>query len=154
MARPTDLTPDVHARIVETVRLGNFRETAAAAAGVDVRTMRRWLYRGAQGEAPYAAFSADLDAAEAASEIADIGAIAAADDWKAIAWRRERMSNRWQLRLRVEVTKELDSLLDSLEAEFANEPGIYERILAIAAGSAGAGAAREASGHGPADGSG
>ena len=154
MARPTDLTPDVHARIVETVRLGNFRETAAAAAGVDVRTMRRWLYRGAQGEAPYAAFSADLDAAEAASEIADIGAIAAADDWKAIAWRRERMSNRWQLRLRVEVTKELDSLLDSLEAEFANEPGIYERILAIAAGSAGAGADREAGGGGAGDGSG
>lgn len=151
MSRPTDLTPDVHARIVETVRQGNFRETAAAAAGVDVRTMRRWLYRGAQGEAPYAAFSADLDAAEAESEVADISAIASADDWKAIAWRRERMSNRWQLRLRVEVTKELDSLLDALEAEFANEPGIYERILAIAAGTTGSSAARAAGGDGSTD---
>lgn len=146
MARPTDLTPDVHAKIVEVVRQGNFRETAAAAAGIDARTMRRWLYRGAQGEQPYRDFSEALDQAEAESEVADIGAIAAAavDDWKSIAWRRERMSNRWQLRLRVELTKELDTLLDALEGEFANEPGIYERILAVAAGTAGGDAARKA----------
>lgn len=154
MAPPILLTPEVHAKIVATVRAGNFRETAAAAAGVDARSLRRWLVRGAKGEHPFAQFSADLDAAEAAAEVDDIAAIKAADDWKAIAWRRERMSNRWQLRLRVELTKELDALLDALEVEFANEPGIYERILAVSAGSVGGRAAREAGGDGTEPGTG
>lgn len=142
MARPTDLTPTVHEKIVETVRQGNFRETAAAAAGITSRTLRSWMVRGAKGEQPFAQFCDDVEAAEAESEVKDINAITMADDWKAIAWRRERMSSRWQLRLRVELTRELDALLDALEAEFANEPEVYDRILAVSAGTLGGGETR------------
>lgn len=153
MARPTELTPDVHRKIVEAVRNGNFRETAAMAAGVTARTMRSWLARGARGEQPFADFADDVEQAEAQSEMDDIAVVAAAasgdrGDWKAIAWRRERMSSRWQLRLRVELTKELDALLDALEVEFAKEPHVVERILSVAAGSLGGGPARAPRGDG------
>lgn len=139
--RPLTLTPEIQAQIVKKVRDGNFRETAASAVGIDARTLRTWMKRGWHGEEPFASLCAAMDKAEAESEAEDIGRIrrAGKEDWRAIAWRRERMSSRWQLRLRVEVNKELDAFLDALRAEL--DPATYERVLAIASRGTGGAAA-------------
>lgn len=46
--RPTKYTPELGARIVGAVQLGATWETAAAAAGVDRETLRKWLREGAR----------------------------------------------------------------------------------------------------------
>lgn len=96
MAPPFKLTPDLHARIVSYVRAGNFRSTAAAAAGISPVTLRDWLRRGARGEQPFQQFREDVDQAEAQAEARDAALIskAAEHDWKAAAWRLERRAHR------------------------------------------------------------
>jgi transposase len=110
MARPTKLNPEISHRIVNLVRAGNYRETAAAAAGINPKTLRNWLHRGSKGgksNAAYAQFSADLDTAEAEAELRDNKRIndAAEKDWRAAAWRLARKNpDRWGDRQRFEHT--------------------------------------------------
>lgn len=120
--RPLTLTPEVHEKIVRYLRIGNYMETAAAAAGVASRTTREWLQRGAKGEEPFAAFAADVEQAIAESEAVDVAKLAqlargssdAAPDTKALTWRLERrFRDRWGASLvvvtqvREEATEEL-----------------------------------------------
>ncbi len=103
--RPTSLTPEVSAKICKLLRAGNFRETACAAAGVDARSLRNWLKRGAAGEEPFRKFSEDLDEAEAAAEGTLVVKIqkGALEDWRAAAWLLERRgSKRWGYKAQVE----------------------------------------------------
>ncbi len=105
IGRPTSLTPEVGAKICALLQRGNFRETACAAAGVDARTMRNWLKRGAKGEEPFREFADALDLAEGEAEDALIVRInnGALDDWKAAAWLLERRgSKRWGYKATVE----------------------------------------------------
>lgn len=85
------LTPEIHARICALLRTGNYRETAAAAAGITARSLRNWLHRGADGVEPFAAFAAECAVAEAEGELRDVELIgrAADQDWRAAAWRLE-----------------------------------------------------------------
>ena len=46
MARPTKLTPEVHAAIVEAVSIGATYKDAAGAAGVSYVTFLNWMKRG------------------------------------------------------------------------------------------------------------
>lgn len=143
--RPTKLTPEIHKRIVLLVRRGNFRETAAAAAGVDSKTFRNWLRMGARGRDPYKKFSEDVDQAEADAEAKDIAKLKASKDWKATAWRLERRhQDRWGGKqrheisgpdggpVRVDMTKLSDDELERLAAGDTS-------VLAGAAGEGGAG---------------
>lgn len=107
--RPTKLTPAIHATIVEAVQRGNYLETAAALAGLDAATLRRWVKRGT--DEPDSAFGRLADAirrAQAESEDRDLTALAAAADggvWQARAWRLERrFPDRWARRARHEHT--------------------------------------------------
>lgn len=92
--RPTKLTPEVAKKITWALRLGNFRKTAAAYAGVSERTLTEWLSRGSREESGlYADFYAEVMEAEQAAEVRALGAIHQAmqrGDWKAAAWFLER----------------------------------------------------------------
>jgi hypothetical protein len=44
--RPTLLTPDTHDRIVQTVKAGNYLNTAAKFAGISVASLQSWMARG------------------------------------------------------------------------------------------------------------
>ena len=93
------LTPEVTERITRLIRLGNCRETAAAAAGISSRTLRNWCMWGADGREPYTEFCDALEAAEAEIEKNVVIAVIAAakKDWKAAAWWLERRHpNRWR----------------------------------------------------------
>lgn len=111
----TKLTPEVQEAICLSLRLGNFRETAAAQAGVSSRTLRNWLRAAAEGKDPvYVAFAQALDLAEATGETRDVAKMrqAGGEDWRSIAWRLERrFPKRWGARLNVTLTEELEKLV-------------------------------------------
>ncbi|MEZ4376226.1 MAG: hypothetical protein R3B07_35810 [Polyangiaceae bacterium] len=105
MGRKSKYTPEIHQRMVVMLRVGNFRETAAAACGIAARTMRDWLKRGAADEEPFATFADDCLAAEAEAEARGVAAIAKAGekDWRALAWILERRSaKRWLISTKLE----------------------------------------------------
>lgn len=78
--RPSALTPEVAKAIIESVREGNWRSTAAAKAGVHRNSLYNWLERGEREDAvePYASFATDLLKAEAEHEATVLGQILSA----------------------------------------------------------------------------
>lgn len=92
--RPTKLNEKLHTEIVTLIENGNYLETAACAAGVDVATVRRWLKRGARAASgPYAEFCAAVKTAEAIAEARSLRRIRSAainGVWQADAWYLER----------------------------------------------------------------
>ena len=59
--RPTKLTPEVHRKIIEILRLGYSLETAAEYTGIAHTTIYQWLCRGKQETAgPFKALSDEV----------------------------------------------------------------------------------------------
>lgn len=157
MARKTALTPDVHDRIVEYVRAGNYLSTAAAAAGVTARSLRNWLRRGASGEEPYATLHAEVLAAQAEGEARlvrsvsaaadgifdeETGKFVAAPDWRAgIEILQRRHPDRWSSQVKVKVEDELSRFLDIAERVLA--PEVFATLLEAYDAAVGAGEAEE-----------
>ena len=98
--RPPKLTPELQADIVGLVQAGNYLETAAHLAGVNVSTVRMWLRQGAQAKSPdkYTRFLAVVRKAEAYAEAHGVQRVRAhgATHWQAEAWFLERRyRDRW-----------------------------------------------------------
>lgn len=136
--RPTSLTPEVQAIIIEALRRGNYRDTAAKLAGVTRQTLWNWEQRGEAGEAPYAVFFDAIQTAEAEAEdelLSEVrGASPAstgvhgADVWQARAWVMERRwPKRWAQRVRQAVTEELDAFTDRLQRRL--DDATYRKVL-------------------------
>jgi len=117
--RPQKLTEEITRRIVNAILGGNYLETAAAYAGVDPKTVRRWLIQGSQKRADplYRDLARRVTDALALAEVqavaeiravgmgsvtetknaegAVVSRVARRQDWRALAWwlthaRRER----------------------------------------------------------------
>lgn len=121
--------------ILETIRLGNYKETAARYAGINDSTLYRWLewgdpereeFKDDPERQVYREFRDAVQKAEAEAETHDIAYITAAirgtndhpGDWKAAAWRRERMApEKYGRRERLVLTQEttVQIALDVLE---------------------------------------
>lgn len=112
MARPTKLSQELHARIVDAVRAGNYIETAAAYAGVNKSTLYAWLKKGARSASgPFWEFSNAIEKALASAEVRDVALIGKAADtqWQAAAWRLERKHpQRWGRQERVDLHGKLE----------------------------------------------
>jgi hypothetical protein len=137
-----ELTDDVHETIVEYLRAGNFIETASAAAGVSVRTVRNWLRLGADVDSEYATFRREALAAIAEAEhtaVAFLRAAAEGGDTKAATWWLERRHPaRWGLKIRHVVEEQLSAAverIERLEGEIGREA--VERVLDALAGDPG-----------------
>lgn len=105
--------------ILETIRIGNYKETAANYAGISTATLYRWIeqgdpdreeFRDDPAKQIYREFRDAVEKAEAEAETFDNAVIARASretvikcpkckqpmtvpgDWHAAAWRRERMA--------------------------------------------------------------
>jgi transposase len=121
--RPTKLTPQVQARIVQAIVGGNDITVAAAYAGIGKTTFYEWLERGRKeaarlaassrakpkdSETPFAEFADAIQKAQADAETRNVALIAkAAQDgtWTAAAWWLERKyPERWGRKERHEVT--------------------------------------------------
>lgn len=139
--RPTSLTPDVQAAIVEAIEAGNYRSTAAAAAGVHRNRMAEWEKRGEAGEEPYASFACALQTAEAKAEMSlvaelrhaepGIPTVRGADLWQAKAWLLERrFASRWCARVKQQVAENVDALTSKLKAD----PELHKKVVDVIAG--------------------
>ena len=121
--RPTKLTPEVIAEFEKALASGCYVETAAAYVGVHRDSYYEWLRRGReeknrvnggmngrkvkQKEELYVEFSDTISRALASAEIRDIARIdlAGNEDWRALAWKRERRNpDRWGRAERLEVS--------------------------------------------------
>lgn len=91
--------PKVASTILKTLRLGNFRQTAAGAAGITYQTMMNWLKRGEKNETKaLAKFAVDVVKAEEEAEAVMVGTILKAGQkaWQANAWLLARRGHgRW-----------------------------------------------------------
>ena len=75
--RPDKLTKDRAANIIDLVRKGNFKVTAARASGVWPQTLDGWIKRGKEdGKGKFYEFYVALEQAEASAEIDAVA------DWK------------------------------------------------------------------------
>lgn len=91
------LADDLNAKmeiILRNIEKGEFLEMACAVALVDPKTFRRWLKKGQAGHEPYRGFLLQVRKSQAVA----IGAMndviisaALRGDWKAAAWRLEKM---------------------------------------------------------------
>jgi len=90
--RPTKLTPDLQAKIVEALKAGNYAEVAARHVGIASSTFYDWMKRGGEGDRRFSEFSEAIGEAEAFAHARAVTIIAKAmaDDWKAAAWYLER----------------------------------------------------------------
>lgn len=107
--RPTKFTPETRERIITALRAGNYRETACQYAGIGYSTLRTWMIRAEDPDAPpeYQEFLEAVERAEAEAEVMDIALIrqaAQGGTWQAAAWIRERKNpERWGRRERQQV---------------------------------------------------
>lgn len=110
MPRPTKLTPQRRKRLVRALADGNTRRTAAALAGIDDSTLRRWLARGHDDDSgPYHTLRLAVEQAEAEAESRMVALInaAAPQTWQAAAWWLERRRPQdWRKRTAVELEGE------------------------------------------------
>lgn len=131
MSRHTKLDPTIHAKIVESIRAGNYLETAAAVAGIDPRNLRHWIRKGARGIEPYRQFSEDVTAAMATGETAAVAMLRAhgRKDWRALAWwlERTRPARYGQtLAVSAKVDEQLDEVVERLRGRL--DPETFQRV--------------------------
>ncbi len=106
VGRPTKLTPEVQARIVEAIEAGNYIEVAAAAAGISKFTFYGWIQRGTdEPDSIYSNFANAVEKARATAEARSVARILKAGNdgtWQADAWYLERSAwQRWGRRTQV-----------------------------------------------------
>lgn len=93
MARPTKLTPELQAAVVQAIAAGNTRHDAAEYAGVGMRSLYRWLARGRKAKGGrYRHLWQAVKKAEADAVVRNVAIIqkAAQKTWQAAAWWLER----------------------------------------------------------------
>ncbi len=107
----TMFTPELQARLVKLIQVGNYAEVAARACGISKDTFYAWLLRGGRGEEPFKSLSDAVDTAAAENEAADVARLMqhGGTHWQAVAWRLERKNNkRWGRRDSLELTGDED----------------------------------------------
>lgn len=123
MARPSSLTPEVRAKLVDSMRIGSYQIEAAHYAGISEKTLITWLQTGrrdiAEGNAdtPHAILVHEIEEAEAKAVIGAVSVMqraAAQGDWKAaVAWLSRRHPDRWGSKVNVSV--EAQNLADEIK---------------------------------------
>ncbi len=101
MGAPTKFNEERAERLLQAVRGGNYLETASRYAGISYGTLRRWLLKADDDDAPpeYQEFKEALEKARADAEVASLARIQKASSegaWQASAWFLERSwPERW-----------------------------------------------------------
>ena len=93
MGRPSKLTPETQARIVQAIEVGATYELAAQFGGIAYNTFNEWMKKGeAAKSGRFLDFYEAVKAAEGKAAIKWLALIdkAAAETWQAAAWKLER----------------------------------------------------------------
>lgn len=95
MARPTLLNDILTQAVCNSLRAGNSRRCAAAAAGVTYATLCNWLMWGRNEKEPYATFFGRIEKVEAEAEAECVEKIRnGLPGWQGSAWWLERRRRR------------------------------------------------------------
>lgn len=140
MGRPSKLTPETQAAIVAALERGNYRSTAAAAAGIHRNTLMNWERWGEEGREPYVDFLTAMQAAEARAEMALVDEIRnaqpavtggrGADMWAARAWILERRYGaKWSSRVKAQVVENVEALTNKLKSK----PELHAEVVRVLA---------------------
>lgn len=83
--RPSKMTDEVVAKIIEALRAGNYLETAARVAGITYETLNEWRKQ-------FPEFSEAVEKARAEAEARNVAVVqlAGRSQWQAAAWWLER----------------------------------------------------------------
>lgn len=140
MGRPSKFTPAVREKIVQALRGGSHRSTAAQFGGVSHTTLRNWLLLAEDPSAPpeYVEFLDEVTKAEADAEIvrlarlnkAGADGVYQADMW----WLERKMPEKWgkKDRTALEITG-ADGGPISVEASLGADPAAIGALAAILA---------------------
>lgn len=91
MGRPTKLTPEVQAKVVQALETGHYAEDAVIIAGIGENTYYQWLEKGAAGTEPYAAFREAVESASRQAVDRSLKRVMGGDlGWQGSAWFLER----------------------------------------------------------------
>ena len=143
VGRPSKLDPGTREKLEALIRGGALAQDAAAAVGIGKSTFYTWLAKGrAQRKGQYREFVDAIELAQSVRRSLLLGRVVGASNekkhWQAAAWVLQHTDAAlFSPKLRVHIETELRGALERLSQEFANEPDIYERILASIAGAAG-----------------
>ena len=119
MARPTKFTKERANKIIQYVRDGNFKTTAARAAGVETRTLDRWIEAGKAGKnKELKLFCLALDKAEADAEDAAVKRWIKHQDKspEAIKEYLRRRFSHWNVTDKAEIKQEIKEDTDTIDA--------------------------------------
>lgn len=120
ISMPTKLTPELHERIVNLIKAGNYDETAIAVVGVSTNTFYEFMKKGKEpGRNKHTRFFTAVEKAKAWSEARDVSIITknTEKDWRVAAWKLERKHpKRWsRQRKEFKPPGKLDSNVSSTE---------------------------------------
>ena len=111
--RKTKLTPEVQQRIVQAIRGGNYRDTAAAYGGVEEATLYNWMKWGEErGEGIYFDFFRAVKEAESHAELEMVAQVRLASrdakNWAAsMTWLERKFPQKWGRHERTEHSGEI-----------------------------------------------
>lgn len=95
MGRPTLLSDEVEARLIEAFKIGQISiPSACHYAGISERTYYDWMKKGREGDPRYLQFSQDIEKARAEAVMVNLAVIRKAaqnGQWQAAAWWLERV---------------------------------------------------------------
>lgn len=107
VGRPSKFTPETKKRLLDAIRMGNYREFSCSYAGISVSTFYAWLDKGKkQNKGEFVEFLEAVTRAEAEAEVRMVAQWQAQipRDWRAARdFLARRFPERWGLKARVEV---------------------------------------------------
>jgi len=117
MARPTKFTKERADRIIDLVKRGNFKTTAARAAKVDTKTLDRWIAAGRAGKnKALREFCLALDEAEALAEVDGNDVWRDIKTGDAVKERMRRRFAHWNVADKAEIKQEIKEDVDTIDA--------------------------------------
>ena len=130
MGRPSKLTPEIQAKLIQAIRAGSHLITACRLVGVDYSSFRRWMIKGEkQSTGRFREFCEAVRVCEAELEIRLVATWrqATVDDWRAASeFLSRRYPDRWSpsTRVRVEVERQVEAELNAIYDKIENDATI------------------------------
>ncbi len=107
VGRPTKFTPQTKKKLLDAIRMGNYREPSCAFAGISVSTFYAWLDKGKrQKKGQFVEFLEAVEHAEAEAEVRMVAQWQAhiPRDWRAARdFLARRYPGRWGLKAQVDL---------------------------------------------------
>lgn len=154
--RPTAWTAELQAAFCEHIRAARTVEEACKAVSISTTTYWNWCDAGRAGQSPYVGFLAAVEKAkrDRVQALADMVTKAGRKDWRAADRMLQVLAPKeYAPRIRVHLEEEFSRAISRVQAAFAGEPDVLDRVLAALAGELGESGPAAAAG-GEADGSG